>query len=96
MDGQCGPETKLRLGKVERVSDYGKDEQRDGVQDKDRTHRDSHCLVARRRDGRQCSDGTASANGSTGGDQETLVFPTRNSIANPMPTSMANVMPTAV
>src|SRR5882672_7961228 len=70
---QCGPESELRLRKMQRISDRRKNQKRDRIQNKNCAERNGHFLFIGLDDRANGGDGAAAANRRAGGDQERTI-----------------------
>jgi hypothetical protein len=75
-DGACvmnrerGPEAELRLREMKRAANRGKNQQRHGIQNKNRAQRHTHFFVVGVKNGADRRDGTAAADGRARGNQK--------------------------
>src|SRR6267142_2481483 len=73
VNGQRGPESELRLRKMERVSNGRKNQQRNRIQNKNRAKGDRHFLLIGLNNRADRGDSAAAANGRARGNQERRV-----------------------
>ena len=83
VDGQRGPQAELLLGHVEQVSEDGKHEKRDGVEDKDSAESHGHFFVVGLSDRSDCGDSTAAADGGTRADEKCGLLGNVNQVTEP-------------
>src|ERR1700683_1459240 len=74
MDGQGRPQSKLRVRQMQEPAERRKDQERDGIQNKDGSERNRHLFIAGLDNGSDSGNGAASADSGACGDQDRCGF----------------------